>query len=220
MTFVVTYQDKNGTPRTQTLNAEDEADVRRKLRRNGISPTNTTISRYKPTYGELKPAEEEIPNQIPSEPGFWETANAQAEQIERERQAAQDPKNFHKILTNDDSPKENQDCIQYEYKHLRLDYKGRGITQELHVLDIDGVRVTGWFTGENVPTLPEIFQMLGKSGWQMIGHNINQDLQQNGITFHYYNFMRAKRFGHKDRDFIAPKENKNLLSSAIESFGA
>ena len=27
---------------------------------------------------------------------------------------------------------------KFEYKHIRLDYKGRGITQEINILDIDG----------------------------------------------------------------------------------
>ena len=33
---------------------------------------------------------------------------------------------------------------RWDYKHLRLDYKGRGITQEINLLDIDGERVRGW----------------------------------------------------------------------------
>lgn len=27
---------------------------------------------------------------------------------------------------------------RWEYKHIRLDYKGRGITQEINLLDVDG----------------------------------------------------------------------------------
>ena len=33
---------------------------------------------------------------------------------------------------------------RWDYKHIRLDYKGRGITQEINLLDIDGERVRGW----------------------------------------------------------------------------
>ena len=33
---------------------------------------------------------------------------------------------------------------RWDYKHLRLDYKGRGITQEINLLDIDGEIVRGW----------------------------------------------------------------------------
>ena len=43
---------------------------------------------------------------------------------------------------------------KFEYKHIRLDYKDRGITQEINLLDIDGQRVKGWGSSTNVPTLP------------------------------------------------------------------
>ena len=79
---------------------------------------------------------------------------------------------------------------KWEYKHIRLDYKGRGITQEINLLDIDGERVRGWFGTNEVPTLPEMFRTLGEEGWEMISHAVNQDNQTNGTTFHYYNFKR------------------------------
>ena len=78
----------------------------------------------------------------------------------------------------------------FEYKHIRLDYKGRGITQEINILDIDGERIRGWAGTANVPTLPEMLSKLGSEGWEMISHVVNQDVQQNGVTFHYYNFKR------------------------------
>ena len=84
---------------------------------------------------------------------------------------------------------------RWDYKHLRLDYKGRGITQEINLLDIDGERVRGWsdnFSSKEVPTLPEILNKLGSDGWEMISHVVNQDLAQNGTTMHYYNFKREK----------------------------
>ena len=84
---------------------------------------------------------------------------------------------------------------RWDYKHLRLDYKGRGITQEINLLDIDGERVRGWsdnFSSKDVPTLPEILNKLGADGWEMISHVVNQDLAQNGTTMHYYNFKREK----------------------------
>ena len=84
---------------------------------------------------------------------------------------------------------------RWDYKHLRLDYKGRGITQEINLLDIDGERVRGWsdnFSSKEVPTLPEILNKLGDDGWEMISHFVNQDLAQNGTTMHYYNFKREK----------------------------
>ena len=79
---------------------------------------------------------------------------------------------------------------QWEYKHIRLDYKGRGITQEINILDIDGERVRGWASSKEVPTLPEMFAALGKDGWEMVSHACNQDVQNNGVTMHYYNFKR------------------------------
>ena len=84
---------------------------------------------------------------------------------------------------------------RWDYKHIRLDYKGRGITQEINLLDIDGERVRGWsdnFSSKDVPTLPEILNKLGDDGWEMISHVVNQDLAQNGTTMHYYNFKREK----------------------------
>ena len=84
---------------------------------------------------------------------------------------------------------------RWDYKHMRLDYKGRGITQEINLLDIDGERVRGWtdnFSSKEVPSLPEILTKLGDDGWEMISHVVNQDLAQNGTTMHYYNFKREK----------------------------
>ena len=84
---------------------------------------------------------------------------------------------------------------RWDYKHLRLDYKGRGITQEINLLDIDGERVRGWsdnFSSKEVPSLPEILDKLGDDGWEMISHVVNQDLAANGTTMHYYNFKREK----------------------------
>ena len=39
------------------------------------------------------------------------------------------------LIPNDQ--KNIQGLTTYEYKHIRLDYKGRGITQEINLLDID-----------------------------------------------------------------------------------
>jgi hypothetical protein len=80
---------------------------------------------------------------------------------------------------------------KFEYKHIRLDYKGRGITQEINILDIDGQRIRGWGSSSEVPTLPEILAALGEDGWEMISHAVNQDNVTNGVSFHYYNFKRA-----------------------------
>ena len=70
---------------------------------------------------------------------------------------------------------------QFEYKHIRLDYKGRGITQEINILDIDGERIRAWGDTTEVPTLPEMFSKLGADGWEMVSHVVNQDVQQNSL---------------------------------------
>jgi len=79
---------------------------------------------------------------------------------------------------------------KFEYKHIRLDYKGRGITQEINLLDIDGQRIRDWGESIDVPTLPEMFEALGQDGWEIITHTVNQDNSPNGVTFHYYNLKR------------------------------
>ena len=48
----------------------------------------------------------------------------------------------------------------------------------------------GWGSGKEVPTLPEMFEALGKDGWELVTHMVNQDNTANGTTFHYYNFKR------------------------------
>ena len=79
---------------------------------------------------------------------------------------------------------------QFEYKSLRLDYKGRGITQEINILDIDGERIRGWGSDKEVPSLPEMLSALGEDGWEIVSHVVNQDLKSDGVSFHYYNFKR------------------------------
>ena len=78
----------------------------------------------------------------------------------------------------------------WRYKHIRLHYKGPGITQDINLLDIDGQRVRGWGDLNKVPTLPEMFAALGADGWEMVSHVVNQDNTTNGVTFHYYCFKR------------------------------
>ena len=82
--------------------------------------------------------------------------------------------------------------LAWEYKHIRLDYKGRGITMEINLLDIDGQWIRGWGGGSEVPTLLEMLQALGLDGWEMVSHVVNQDDTTNGVKFHYYNFKRFK----------------------------
>lgn len=209
MIYSVTYPDNSGGSRTREFIVSDEVEVRRIMRRSGISTKEATIIEVAQKHSNS--FQEDFDRHF---------KEGIAEKARREEQSPSNPKNFHKILTNDERPGGYKSGDLYEYKHIRLDYKGRGITQEIHILDIDGVRVTGWFSGGNVPTLPELLQQLGNAGWKMIGHQINQDLTANGVTFHYYNFMRPKKPGTPDRVFPEAVQDKNLLSTAIENLGA
>lgn len=79
----------------------------------------------------------------------------------------------------------------WEYKNIRFDFLGRGITQEFNILDVDGERKKGWFVGGlNVTTLPEMMNALGGEGWELVSHVCNQDLQTNNVTLHYMSFKR------------------------------
>ena len=95
-------------------------------------------------------------------------------------------------LTSRGSSANGQITTRWEYKLLRLDYKGRGITQEINILDVDGQRVRGWGAATEVPTLPEMLAILGDDGWELVSHVANQDNKGNGVTFHYYTFKRPK----------------------------
>ena len=39
--------------------------------------------------------------------------------------------------------------------------------------------------GQEVPTLPEMFEALGKDGWELITHVVNQDNVANGTTLYW-----------------------------------
>ena len=209
MIYSVTYPDNSGVSRTREFIASEEAEVRRIMRRSGISTKEATIIEVAQQHSNS--FQEDFDRHF---------KEGIAEMARREEQSPSNPKNFYKILTNDERPGDYKSGDLYEYKHIRLDYKGRGITQEIHILDIDGVRVTGWFSRDNVPTLPELLQQLGNAGWKMIVHQLNQDPKANSVTFHYYNFMRLKKPGSPDRIFPKAVEDKTLLSTAIENLGA
>ena len=79
----------------------------------------------------------------------------------------------------------------WEYKSIRFDYLGRRITQEFNILDIDGKRVEGWwFSDTAVKTLPDLLQILGAAGWELVSHQVNQDNTLNNVTLHYMQFKR------------------------------
>ena len=135
---------------------------------------------------------ESIQELITSDPSIKENLKADTNELSEEELAKRKEEEEQKIKTLVE-----KGMRLWEYKHIRLDYKGRGITQEINILDIDGERLRGWsdnFSGKEneVPTLPELLERLGNQGWEMISHVVNQDLAQNGVTMHYYNFKREK----------------------------
>lgn len=103
--------------------------------------------------------------------------------------------------------------IKWEYKSLRFDYIGRGITQEINLLDIDGVRIKGWGTKNRVPSLPVLLADLGREGWEMVAHVVNQDNKNNGVTFHYMQFKRIYEveFDVILKDICINKSSENAL---------
>jgi len=91
----------------------------------------------------------------------------------------------------------------WEYLSVRFDYRGRGITQEFNLLNVnllnvdlnvDGQRLTGWTSEsrQGVKTLPEFLKLAGEDGWEMVSHPINQDMQANGVTWPYIQFKCPK----------------------------
>jgi hypothetical protein len=83
---------------------------------------------------------------------------------------------------------------KYEYLSIRYDYKGRGITQEFNLLDINGERKVSWNDdkADNIPNnLPQFLNMVGSQGWELVSHVVNQDNRTNGVTLHYMHFKRS-----------------------------
>ena len=82
-----------------------------------------------------------------------------------------------------------------KYLSVRFDYRGRGITQEFNLLDVSGQRLAGWIgeKRETAKTLPEFLRLSGEDGWELVSHVVNQDMQANGVTWHYMQFKRPKR---------------------------
>ena len=102
----------------------------------------------------------------------------------------------------------------WEYKNIRFDFLGRGITQEFNILDVDGQRKKGWIVGGlNVTTLPELMNALGGEGWELVSHVVNQDNKTNNVTLHYMTFKRPG-FVQVDSNFY-----NDLTNSADGSKG-
>lgn len=92
------------------------------------------------------------------------------------------------------APAQEDDRRPWEYKNIRFDFIGRGITQEFNLLDVDGERKKGWWVGGMaIKTLPNMMNALGGEGWELISHVVNQDNQHNMVTLHYMTFKRPGR---------------------------
>ena len=190
--------------------AVEAALIRKEISSKEIADENRSGPRG--TNFELKNSNGKVVSRIPMErveqlkdPEALARAKAGAQpkvQISEEELEAEAKKKKEEMIAKQKADREKllnameaKGIKRWDYKHIRLDYKGRGITQEINLLDIDGERVRGWsdnFSSKEVPTLPEILNKLGDDGWEMISHVVNQDLAQNGTTMHYYNFKREK----------------------------
>ena len=62
--------------------------------------------------------------------------------------------------------------MQWEYLSVKFNYKGLGIKEEFTLLDIDGERVSGyWSHDEEAPeNLPKLLDLLGADGWELVTH--------------------------------------------------
>ena len=71
------------------------------------------------------------------------------------------------------------------FSNIWRNEKSREILVQIFVLFF-----LGWFISWLVMNVNANFEALGKDGWEMVSHVVNQDMQTNGTTFHYYNFKR------------------------------
>lgn len=116
--------------------------------------------------------------------------------------------------------------ITWEYKNIRFDFLGRGITQEFNILDVDGERKKGWCVGGTaIKTLPNMMNALGSQGWELVSHVVNQDNQANLVTLHYMTFKRpglvevdSRYDEHVDSAEAKQHGNKLLNTDAIALF--
>lgn len=104
--------------------------------------------------------------------------------FESEESIVGDSRGQQALLDSGGDPKK-----RFEYKFVRVDLKGRGITLEINLLDIDGKRVSSW-TDDKGYTLPALLGKFGSQGWEMVNHTVNQDNRSNGVTLHYFSFKR------------------------------
>ena len=108
---------------------------------------------------------------------------------------------------------------KWEYKSIRFDYLGRGITQEFNILDIDGERMKGWFSlhGEKMSNLPDMLNVMGQNGWELITHSVNQFAGHNvdsSVTWHYMTFKRPAEIETKEHLYEGVSNTANHKGSS------
>lgn len=83
---------------------------------------------------------------------------------------------------------------KWEYLSVRFDFKGRGITQEFDVLDVDGERLHSWSSKDRrvAETLNEFLDIVGDDGWDLITHTISEGRTNDKLEWHYMTFKRPK----------------------------
>ena len=79
--------------------------------------------------------------------------------------------------------------VQWDYLSIRFTYKGRGITKEFALLDVDGERVSGYSEkDEEAPSsLPELLALVGADGWELATHAFSET-----SGMHHMHFKRPR----------------------------
>jgi hypothetical protein len=90
-----------------------------------------------------------------------------------------------------------------EFLFVRFDFVGRGRTQELNLLDINGYRLITWGKELTDPlrgkwTLSRLLDEIGMRGWSLLTHQTEQSSGGQGaaglgaVTFHYMTFRKHR----------------------------
>ena len=82
----------------------------------------------------------------------------------------------------------------YEYLLVRYEPKGLGITGEFEYLDINNKRVINYLEEDSSKiwgnTEAELFQKLGKAGWRLVNHSLEDTGTGMGIYTQRAKFIR------------------------------
>ena len=75
---------------------------------------------------------------------------------------------------------------KWQYLSARFTFKGRGITQEFQILDVDGERLQtyGKDNPQFVNTLTEFLKAVGEDGWEAV--NLDAANSADGSTKEYF----------------------------------